>query len=244
MTGEIRNPANLPTDLYPAEEKFARCLAAGIPCRVGNGELPKKGIESGEGANLVRSEVIRFFAYGGDGDYPVLGSVINLEGAWISGESLVLAHANIPVALDFILCHFDIIVNMQHAECISLYMHGCHLAKGLKGDGLKTKGGVFLRSLRKNNSGRFSAKGEVRLIGASIGGYLDCLGGSFDNSDNPNEYALVADRIKVKDSVYLRGEFKGEVRFLGADIEEIWIARGGVLTILTIRRDLHFPLIG
>ena len=61
MTGEIRNPAKLPTDLYPAEKEFVRCLAAGIPCMIGNGELPEKAIESGKGANVVRGEVIRFF---------------------------------------------------------------------------------------------------------------------------------------------------------------------------------------
>ena len=42
MTGEIRNPAKLPLPLLPAEDEFARCLAEGKPCIIGDGELPKK----------------------------------------------------------------------------------------------------------------------------------------------------------------------------------------------------------
>jgi hypothetical protein len=40
----------------------------------------------------------------------------------------------------------------------------------------------------------FSATGEVRLVGAHIGGDLDCGGGSFSNSAGP---ALTADRLTV-----------------------------------------------
>ena len=105
MTGEIRNPAKLPTDLNPAEEYFIRCLTEGKTCRVGNGELPEKAIESGDGANMVRSEVIRFFAYGGNEENPVLGSEICLLGAWIS-RNLNLTHASVPYALMFGKCHF------------------------------------------------------------------------------------------------------------------------------------------
>ena len=98
MTGEIRNPAKLPTDLNPAEKEFARCLAAGIPCVIGNGELPEKEIEFGESANVVRSKVIRFFAYSGNEEKPVLGELIALQGAWITGN-LNLTHTSIPYAL-------------------------------------------------------------------------------------------------------------------------------------------------
>ena len=97
---EIRNPVKLPTDLYPAEEHFTRCLAEGEFCRIGDGELPKEGIESGEGANVVRGKVIRFFAFGGNEENPVLGPGICLQGAWISGI-FDLTHTNIPYALLF-----------------------------------------------------------------------------------------------------------------------------------------------
>ena len=54
-------------------------------------------------------------------------------------------------------------------------------------DGLKVKGSLFLRN-------GFHAEGEVRLLGATIGGNLDARGGTFKN---PNGNALNADGIKV-----------------------------------------------
>ena len=42
----------------------------------------------------------------------------------------------------------------------------------LSADGINVKGDVFL-------SGEFQAQGEVRLLGAQIGGNLDCTGGTF-----------------------------------------------------------------
>ena len=209
MTGEIRNPAKLPTDLNPAEKEFARCLAEGEPCEIGNGELPQNGIESGEGANVVRGEVIRFFAFGGNGKNPVLDSMIRLRGAWISGD-LNLVHASIPYALMFSNCHFVASVMMQYAECAALYLNGSRLVKKLYADGLTTKGSVNLHK-------GFSAEGEVRLLGANIGGGLDCAGGKFNNSDGK---ALSADGLTTKRNVNFRNGFsaEGEVRLLGANV--------------------------
>ena len=76
-------------------------------------------------------------------------------------------HARIPYALYFRNCHFAASVVMQYAECAALYLDGSHLAHGLHADGLTTKGAVYLRE-------GFSAEGEVRLLGTSIGGDLDC----------------------------------------------------------------------
>ena len=218
MTVDIRNPAKLPTELYPAEEKFARCLAGGEPCKIEDGELPKKGIESGEGANVVRSEVIRFFTYGGNEDNPVLGSMLSLRGAWISGD-LDLMHASTSYALMFGNCHFADLVVMLHMECAALYLNGSHLAQGLHADGLTTKGDVNLRD-------GFSAESEVRLLGANIGRNLDCKGGKFNNSDGD---ALSADGLTTAGNVNLRDGFsaEGEVRLLDAHIGRNLDCKGG-----------------
>ena len=228
MTQYTHNPTKLPLDLNPAEEKLVNCVEKGVSCKVGNGELPDPGspIISGDAANLIREEVIRFLAYNG----PVLGGMIDLRGALIAGN-LNLSNANIPFALVFAHCHFDFNVHMLHMECHGLYMNGCHLAQGLNGYGMKTKGGVFLRRFR-NKYGQqtpFSAKGEVQLVGAHIGGDLDCRGGKFDNS-NPEENALDADRITVKGNVLLSDGFsaKGEVRLLAADIRGQLDCAGGL----------------
>ena len=206
---EVRNPARFPTDLNPAEEKFARCLAEGKPCIVGNGELPEQAIESGEGANMVRSEVIRFFAYGGNEENPVLGAEICLLGAWISGN-LNLTHASIPYALMFGKCHFAASVMMLYMKCAALYLNGSCLVQGLLADGLTTKSSVNLRD-------GFSAKSRVRLLGANIGGSLECVGGKFQNLGGE---ALSADRLTTKGNVHFQDGFsaEGEVRLSGADI--------------------------
>ena len=209
MTGEIRNPAKFPTDLNPAEEYFVRCLMEGKTCRVGNGKLPEKKIESGEDINVVRGEVIRFFAFGGNGENSVAGSMIHLRGAWIAGV-LDLTHADIPYALLFGNCHFVASVMMLYTECAALYLNGSRLAKGLSADGLMTKGNVNLRN-------GFFAEGEVRLLGANVGGNLDCMGGKFYN---PDGNALFADGLTTKGVVYMNKDFsaEGEVRLLGANV--------------------------
>ena len=215
MTAEIRNPVNFLSllPLLPAEKQFARCLAEGQPYMVGNGDLiisrPEEGIESGKDANMIRSEVIRFFAFGGNEENPVLGSMIDLRGAWISGD-LDLTHASILYALVLSSCHFADFVHMQYAKCAALYLNGSHLARGLRADGMMTKGNVYLRN-------GFSAEGGVRLLNANIGGSLDCMGGNFQNPDGK---ALHADGLTTGDTVYLNGNFsaEGEMRLLGANI--------------------------
>ena len=226
MTQGVLNPVKLPSDLNPAEKKFAACLGERKPCVVGNGKLPDLQkpieIESGDAANVVRGEVIRFFAYGGDGKNPVRGSVIDLQGAWISGD-LDLTHANIPYALLFGNCHFADSVVMQHAECAALNLGGSHLAKGLQADGLTTKGGVYLRkgfsAHDEDLCEGFSADDEVRLSGASIGGQLDCVGGEFHN---PKGFALVVEHAKIGEGLHWR-------RIKGEGVVNLSSAKAGVL---------------
>ncbi len=72
----------------------------------------------------------------------------------------------------------------------------------------------------------FTSKGEVRLLGAQIGGHLACIGGTFVNEGG---HALSADGINVKGDVFLRNGFtaKGEVRLLGAQIGGTLECNGG-----------------
>ena len=158
---------------------------------------------------MVRGGIIRFFAYGGNEENPVLGPGICLQGAWISGI-FDLTHTNIPYALLFINCHFATSVTIQRAECAALYMDGSRLMEELNADGLTTKGDVHLRN-------GFSTESGVRLLGADIGGNLDCTGGKFRNAGKD---ALVANELTTKGSVNLRDGFSAEggVRLLGADI--------------------------
>ena len=84
--------------------------------------------------------------------------------------------------------------------------------KALSADGLNIDGNVNLRN-------GFKAEGEVRLLGASVVGDLDCNKGKFINEDR---IALSADGLKVCGAVFLRHGFKAEgtVSFVGATVEK------------------------
>ena len=80
----------------------------------------------------------------------------------------------------------------------------------LNAQGVEVTGAVFLRN-------GFTAKGEVRLSGAKIGGQLDCSKGSFANEGGD---ALNAQGVEVTGDVFLGDGFaaKGEVCLSGAKI--------------------------
>jgi hypothetical protein len=95
-------------------------------------------------------------------------------------------------------------------------------------DGANVRGDVFL------NNG-VSAEGEVRLLGAQIGGSLECGGSAFKN---PGGDALSADRANVKGSVFLNDGFsaEGEVRLLGAQIGGDVDCSGGKFSRVRVQR--------
>ena len=158
------------------------------------GNFPRRQLNPGKDANVVRSEVIRFFAYGGNERNPISGSMIHIHGAWVCG-SLDLMHAHISYVLHFESCHFADYVTMQHAKCDALYLDESRLARGLFADSLTTTGNVRLRNV-------FSIEGGVRMLSANIGGDLSCMGGEFHNQDRN---VFFADRLKTKGNVNLGG---------------------------------------
>jgi hypothetical protein len=86
----------------------------------------------------------------------------------------------------------------------------------LSADGISIGGDLLL------NSG-VRAEGEISIIGAQIGGDLDCAEGEFINSTQKDVQssglALSADGISVKSSVFLKSSrFEGGVRLLDARI--------------------------
>ena len=207
MTQTIRNPVrwlDIQRDMTSAELFFASCLSRGDRCRLG-GVVP--GAESDK--NSIRAEVIRFFAYSGDENHQILGSEILLRGGWIKGD-LNLSFARVPYALSFYQCRFEGVVKVIRTKCPAFYLAKSHLSKGLKGDGLKTSGGVFMRK-------GFSAAGKVSLLGADIGGNLNCIGGQFAD---PGNEALLVSHAKIGGGVFLSRGFsaKGAVHMIGTNV--------------------------
>jgi hypothetical protein len=83
----------------------------------------------------------------------------------------------------------------------------------------------------------FTAEGEVRLLGANIGGALACDGGTFRN---PDGFALDAGRLTVDQDMLCRDGFtaEGEVRLVGAHIGGALACDGG-----TFRNPDGFALV-
>jgi hypothetical protein len=80
-------------------------------------------------------------------------------------------------------------------------------------DGLDCGGKVLLGR-------RFTARGQVRLIGAKVQGELNCTGGTFDGRCNEERSAIRADGLACQGSVYLNDGFKalGGVHLVAAVI--------------------------
>lgn len=180
-------------------------------------EWDRKRPTGATNANTIRADVIRFLLLGGDTGHPVHEAGVMLRGAWITG-TLNLHQARCAVRLDARSCYFVERAFLMAAHLPELVLSGSHVP-GLAADGLTTTGAVFLRD-------KFEAEGEVRLLGAEIGGSLTCTSGSFKSLSGE---ALIADGIKVTGNVDLDGGFtaEGEVGLLAAEIEGSLICTDG-----------------
>ncbi len=153
----------------------------------------------------IRAELIRWLCVDRAAKALVDWRGIRVHAARIAGE-LDLSFATVPFPLLFGNSLFTDDMSLTHAQLEFLQLAGTR-TKAITGDRLKVRGGLHLRD-------GFSANGEVRLLGADIGGNLDCGHGTFGD-------ALNADRIKVTGGVYLRDGFsaQGAVRLLGAAVD-------------------------
>lgn len=89
-------------------------------------------------------------------------------------------------------------------------------------DGIRVNGDIALDA-------GFTATGEIRLLGAEIGGVLSCIGGAISNGRGD---ALSADGIKVMGGIFLRDNctVTGAVRLRGAQIGGDLECRGGTFS--------------
>ena len=106
----------------------------------------------------------------------------------------------------------------QRAHVVALFLNGTHTGP-INADGLRVDYDLVMRN-------GFRAMGEVRLLGAKIGGNLSCVNGHFSD---PNGNALSADGVKVGGTVFLANGFQatGEVRLLGAKIGRDFVCING-----------------
>jgi hypothetical protein len=153
--------------LLPAERKLIEACRTGEIAVIGMGGHPVKMTKN----NKVRPPVIRFLALGGDDLAPVHEQGIQIEGAWVDGDlDLAACHCRAPLFIHS--CKIAGDVNVIDATLSMLSLHGTEIV-GLLGDSFNSAGEVRLRN-------GFRATKEVRLLGAKIGGALDCHAGKFE----------------------------------------------------------------
>ena len=199
-------------DLTQAELRLIEAAKRGEVADYSDGNAanndPAQGA-SWNGERALRGEMVRQLCLGLNPKWTVDPRGIRILGARIA-DDLDLSGANITFPFELERCHVAGSLFLRDVMAMRLSFSGSWLVDGLQAGGLVTKGNVFL-------NGGFAAKGEVRLLGADIGGVLACGQGSFENPDGE---ALSADGMTVKGDVFLNNGFaaKGQVRFLGADI--------------------------
>ncbi len=210
--------SSLPADLTDAEKELVEKAKNGRDAdyRKLNKELddPANGANWGP-ERTIRAEVIYALAVGNNPNVHAKG--VRIRAAKIVG-TLDLSGAKIPHPLGLFNSFIAEPITLRDADALSVNLAGSCVA-GIKADRLHTRGSVFLRN-------GFHAMGEVRLLGAKIGGQLACSGGTFEHAVGT---ALHADGATVAGDVFLSERFhaKGEVRLLGARIGGQFSCSGG-----------------
>ena len=196
-----------PTD---AETELIEAAALGdiADFRTGDeGEDDPANAENWGEERTIRAEVIFALLVEGRPDWPVHPQGIWIYGAEITG-SLDLSDAELGMSLNLVGCRLVSAVTLQDCRIKSLALNGSHVSE-ISGDRMVATGSVHLRD-------GFTATGEVRLLGAMVGGDVDCSEATFENDKGD---ALIADGITVKGNVFLKKcTAKGKVRFVGATV--------------------------
>ena len=207
----------LPEDLTDAEKELVEKVKKGEPwirtTKEDGFDDPANGASWGL-ERTIRAEVIYALAVGDNPEVHAKG--VQILGAKIDGP-LDLEGARIPHPLVLAWCFIGEPITLRDADALSVSLVGSRVA-GIEADRLRARGSVLLRQ-------GFHGTGEVQLVGAKIGGNLECSGGTFENADG---IALYADGATVDGDVFLgtmpqaqgglRFNATGEVRLLGARI--------------------------
>lgn len=198
-------------DLSDVELAVVEHCVAGTVARLG------AGVPETDGSKVrVRADLVRYLALGGCDAKPVHEKGVQIEGAWISGV-IDLELCRDVRQLYLVECRIEAIDAMD-AEIDWVMLSGSRCGP-LNFQGAKVRGDMFLR-------GGFTAKGEVCLSGAEIGGQLDCEDGTFEVKSGD---ALLAETVSIGGDVFLRDGFSaiGAVNFSGARISGEIFATGG-----------------
>jgi hypothetical protein len=193
---------------------------------LGGGDDPAEP-ENWPTSRNVRGDLIRWLSISREAREQVDPKGVWILGARITGQ-VDLSFTIVPFSLFLFRCRVEQTLILQGTKMPMLNLAGSWTG-AIAADGLKLEGSLYLRD-------GFHAQGEVRLLGAIIGGDLNAEGGTFEN---PNGKALSADGAKIGGNLFIRrklspegkveNEFmaEGEVRLVGATIGSYLEADGG-----------------
>jgi hypothetical protein len=197
------------SEFSPAEEGVRQAMAAGALADLRDGDQraddPRGGQMWGP-RRTIRADVLAHLLTEVAADERPRS--LRLAGARIAG-TLDLEAARLPCPVLLLGCWFEEPVNLAEASIPALRMPGCHLP-GLRAAQLAVDGNLEL------NDG-FTASGEVRLLGASIGGRLSFATASLAN---PGGIALQAERLTVAQDIFFTEGMTaaGDIRLVGARV--------------------------
>jgi hypothetical protein len=206
--------------------KLLQCVAAGKAADFSDKDeernAPERAGEWGE-ERCLSAELIAWVCTDREARDFITHKGLRVIGAKIEG-SLDLNFAQMEFPLAFLRCAFMQAIRLERAAVRLLDLSGSSVSASqilddasgqevttaLEARGLQVESDVWLRN-------GFSATGRVWLLGASIGGNLECDNGTFTNKGGT---ALQAQGAEIKGAVLLRNGFSatGTVWLSGASI--------------------------
>jgi sRNA-binding regulator protein Hfq len=211
--------------LSEPELKLLRCVATGAAANFSDNDEernnPERAGEWGE-ERWLSAELIAWVCTDRDAR-----EFITRKGLWVAGAkiegSLDLSFARMEFPLGFLRCAFTEMIQLSCATVKMLNLAGSWVGLGHNQEGANEASAQALiaNALQVQSdvvlSSGFSATGTVWLIGATIGGNLQCDNGTFTNEGGD---ALLAQGAEVKGNVFFRNSFSatGRVWLVGATI--------------------------
>jgi hypothetical protein len=187
-------------DIWPAEQKLFEAAASGEDADC---------TEFEEKDRIIRADRLSWLCTNPEAAAQATHRGLSIIGADIAGN-LDLRWAKISFPIVTFHCFFSGAIDLSNSQIAFLNLGGSSVSH-LKANETHFGGSVHLHN-------EFNAWGGVDLVGAKIGGDLDCSGGQFIG--NRRVPALDANGVEVEGSVVLRNGFNawGGVYLLAAKI--------------------------
>jgi hypothetical protein len=206
--------------LTPAEERLLDWVADGEEAHYEsptNADHALRWTDTWGPERTIHAELLRWLCVDRNAIRHVDPKGLSIHGARIDG-TLDLRMVTMPFPIFLVRCALRQPMRLEFAEVRVLGIIGS-TTQAIHGTGMVVHGNLQLRD-------GFDARSGVDLFNATIGGDLDCEGGTFYRARG---IALQADGAKIGGAVLLRNRFQAEggVRLVGATIGSDLSCSGG-----------------